>query len=197
MEEWKYTLLNGVISTGGAVLVGIFALYGMLRQAARAHEAASQQAVALLEQVAKSAEAARDQARWQLRRDSYAAMLAACDGYEDAIDEVGWFLADQYDDAGRVITNFESTKAEVATDAIGRIRAHVHTLRLEGPKELEPQIKEFLKMAGETYEMMRTWTSLLHDGQDSDFPDEWQYQQGALSEAREALFQAMYEVLHK
>lgn len=63
MSEWLYTLVNGVISTCGVVMVGLFALYGALRQASKAYDGANRQAVALLEQVEKTAKATREQAR--------------------------------------------------------------------------------------------------------------------------------------
>ncbi|MET7364485.1 hypothetical protein ABZS61_01415 [Streptomyces sp. NPDC005566] len=198
MDEWKYTLLNGAISSGGALLVGLFALYGVLRQAAKAQDSASQQSLALLEQVSRSAEATRDQTKWQLRRDSYAEMLSSCDQYEDTIDKLSWFLAGQFDESGSVVADFdESSHAEELSDSLSRVRAKTHTLRLEGPKSLDPQIKGYLQEAGTIYQMMHTWSSLLHDGQYSDHVDDWKFQQADLIEAREELFQAMYAVLHE
>ncbi|MFF7811673.1 hypothetical protein ACFZCF_07110 [Streptomyces sp. NPDC007945] len=197
MEEWKFTLLNGAISTAGAVLVGLFALYGVLRQSAKAYDSASKQAVALLQQVEKSAEAAREQTKWQLRRDTFAEMLIACERYEDAVDRCGSFLSDQYDEQGRVISNFSSEEAEAVTSALDSIRTRVFILRLEGPKELDPHIKEFLKAASGMYQTLHTWAGLLQEGRDSDYSDNWVFPQGDLIEAREQLFQAMYLVLHE
>lgn len=197
MEEWKFTLLNGAISTAGAVLVGLFALYGVLRQSAKAYDSSSKQTMALLQQVEKSAEATREQARWQLRRDTFAEMLITCERYEDAVDRCGCFLADQYDEHGEVISNFGSDEAEAVTAALEEIRARVFILRLEGPDDLDPQIKNFLKAAGKMYETLHTWSSLLQEGRDSDYPDDWVIPRGDLIEAREGLFQAMYLVLHE
>ncbi|WP_367539905.1 hypothetical protein [Streptomyces globisporus] len=198
MDEWKYTLLNGAISTGGALLVGMFALYGVLRQAAKAQDSAAKQNLALLEQVDRSATATRDQAKWQLRRDSYAGMLNSCDQYESVVDRLGWFLSDQFDESGEVVADFDdSTYAEELSASLSRVRTQTHTLRLEGPKALDPQMREYLKEAGEMYEVLHSWSSLLHEGRYSDYVDDWKWQQADLIEARENLFQAMYAVLHE
>ncbi|AJP02613.1 hypothetical protein TU94_15070 [Streptomyces cyaneogriseus subsp. noncyanogenus] len=199
MEEWKYTLINGAIATTGAVLVGCLALYGVLKQARKAQEGAAQQALALLQQVDRSALATRDQARWELRRGTYAETLTSCHRYLRAAREAGDLLFDQYDEDGEIIGSFnDEAQGRALGETFDLLLAQVNVLKLEGPSEaLEPTISRLSDTAQLLYSTLYVWSGLVHDGRQSNYGSEYQGLLRALEETRDELLEKMYLVLHQ
>ncbi|MER7493806.1 hypothetical protein ABT033_14495 [Streptomyces pharetrae] len=199
MEEWKYTLLNGAIATAGAILVGCLALYGVLKQARKAQEGAAQQALALLQQVDRSALATRDQARWELRRGTYAETLSSCHRYLRAARQAGDLLFDQYDEDGEIVGSFnDEDQGRAMGETLDLLMAQVNVLKLEGPSEvLEPTISRLADTAQRLYTTLYVWSGLVHEGQQSNYGGEYQELLHALEGARDELLEKMYLVLHQ
>lgn len=199
MEEWKYTLLNGLLATMGAIIVGCLALYGVLRQARKGQEIAHQQSLALLAQVDRNAVAVRDQARWESRRSTYAETLTACHHYLTATFAAGELLIDQHDENGEIVGSFnDEAEGRRVSETLDQLNAQINSLRLEGPAEvLDHVIEKLSEAAADLHTTLYVWSGLVHDGHLSNLGSDFQSLLDLTREARNELLSRMYDVLHQ
>ncbi|MET9663585.1 hypothetical protein [Streptomyces sp. NPDC006510] len=147
MDEWKYTLLNGVISTVGALVVGALAFVAASRAASKGIDAAVTAAVT-------SNEGQQDLTLWKGRRDTYAALLSA----------VAAFIA-------LIKTPEGSIRARTVEELEGPLRAaladveqHANLARLEGPRdEIEIPVRSVVAFARDAGDHYLAWVHVLHD----------------------------------
>ncbi|MFI7097012.1 hypothetical protein [Streptomyces lydicus] len=148
MDEWKYTLLNGVISTVGALVVGALAFVAASRAASKGIDAAVTAAVT-------SNEGQQDLTRWKGRRDTYAALLSAVAAFAALVKTTseGYIRA-------RTVEELEGPLRAALAD----VEQHANLARLEGPRdEIEIPVRSVVGFARDAGDHYLSWVHVLHD----------------------------------